>query len=169
MGQELDNDTKKYLENFHEEEFNTHDFMLLFSAIYAIKGNSSFSRDNLLNFIIENKQKEENSNLLHDIEIKSNGIFYYSNNFDEAISKLKWAGILYTISPEEIDSSIYINKGIDVSGIIKSRIDYLNDIINFVSIYEQYEHNKINTPHKNIFDQEIPDIVNTDFKFQKIK
>lgn len=149
----LDDETKKYLDMFYEPKFTAYDFIALFCTITAIKGIFSFSKDNLLDFIVNMKKSNQYDEVLGNINLKNNGIFFYSNDLDEAISTLKIAGLLYTISPEK-DSSICISDNLDISGIIKSRVQYMTALVNFVNDYQKYEMQKINNAYDKICDQE---------------
>lgn len=86
------------------------------------------------------------TNLLNDIYLKSNGLFCHSEEFDEAIEKLKWGKILYTISPEQ-DSTIYIFHDIPISELIKPRAEYIDEVTNFIDEYRKFEIN--NQVHNN--------------------
>ena len=127
----LDKDTQKYLDNFKEKEFSSYNFLCLFVGVSYIKGNKSFDRNKLLSFIEINKTIDFYTKILSDIKIKSNGIFPYSENLEEAYSKLKFLDILYTISPE-VDSTIYIREDIPVNDIITLYSKYYGIMEEFV-------------------------------------
>ena len=133
----LDKDTKKYLDNFKEKEFSSYNFLCLFIGVSYIKGNKSFDRNKLLSFIEINKTIDFYTKILSDIKIKSNGIFPYSENLEEAYSKLKFLDILYTISPE-VDSTIYIREDIPVNYIITLYSKYYGIMEEFVEKYNDY-------------------------------
>lgn len=130
----LDKDSEKYLKKFKEIDFSSYSFLSLFCAINFIKGNKSFNRRKLLSFIEINKNIELYDKILHDIKIKNNGIFPYSENLEEAYSKLKWANILYTISPEE-DDIIYIKEDIPINDIITLKSKYYPIMEEFTEQY----------------------------------
>jgi len=133
----LDKDTQKYLDNFKEKEFSSYNFLCLFVGVSYIKGNKSFDRNKLLSFIEINKTIDFYTKILSDIKIKSNGIFPYSENLEEAYSKLKFLDILYTISPE-VDSTIYIREDIPVNDIITLYSKYYGIMEEFVEKYIDY-------------------------------
>lgn len=124
----LDKDSEKYLSHFKEEDFSAYNFLCLFSAISYIKGEKKFDRDKLLSFIEINKMIKFYDELLYDIKIKN---FSYSENLEDAYSTLKWADVLYTISPEE-DSTIYISDKIPLDDIITLRPKYYHVMEEFV-------------------------------------
>ena len=86
------------------------------------------------------------TNLLNDINLRNNGIYFFSEEFDEAITRLKWGKILYTVSPEH-DSLIYIFEDIPILELINSRSNYIDEIANFINEYKKFE---INMNNKSI-------------------
>lgn len=148
-----------YMEKFQEPEFSSYDFMSLFCVLNASQRNYSFNRDNLINFIKLCKDNNEFDRLLNSIRLKSNGIFPYSDELDEAIAKLKWEKILYTISPEQ-DYSIFIFEDIPMSELLKKRISYFDEMVRFLSKYIDYEIEMIKNSHQQLYNQETIDIDN---------
>lgn len=140
-------ESQNYVERFYESKFSSYDFMCLFTAISASQKKLIFNRDSLIRFIRSCKSNNQFSRLLDDIYLKSNGIFDYSNDLDEAIQKLKIAGILYTISPES-DATMYIFENIPMSKLIKDRLDYFDEMANFVGNYEKYVSDMISQAHQ---------------------
>ncbi len=148
-----------YIEEFKESEFSSYDFMSLFCAFNAFQKNYSFNRDNLINFIKLCKESNKFTKLLNGIRLKSNGIFSYSEELDEAIAKLKWGKILYTISPEQ-DASIFIFENIPMSELIKKRISYFDEMVYFLSKYTDYESEIMRNAHQKQYNQEAIEIDN---------
>lgn len=134
------NEHSKYMERFYNPEVSTYDFLSLFSAFYASQNEFSFDRDHLIHFMHFCKSNSKYKNLLTDINIKSNGISYYSEEFDEAIGKLKWGRILYTISPEQ-DARIFIFKDIPTKELIEPRKQYLEELNCFIEEYQNFNKN----------------------------
>ncbi len=130
-------ESQNYVEKFYEPKFSPYDFMCLFIAINASQKNFIFDRDSLIKFIRTCKSSNQFSRLLSDIYLKNNGIFDYSDDLDEALQKLRIAGILYTVSPES-DATMYIFKNIPVAKLIKARLDYFDEMVDFVRKYEKY-------------------------------
>lgn len=133
----VSNERRKYLDMFSEPEVTAYDFMCLFSATCASQEKYIFDRDQLLAFIKSCKLNGQHSVLLQDINIKSNGVFDCSENYDEAIAKLKWAKILYTVSPEQ-DASIHIFEDTPCDELIKPRIQYADEMAQFVDNFHEY-------------------------------
>lgn len=143
-------ETEKYLEGLYEKKFSAYDFMCLFCAVCASQKQYKFNRDNLLDFIIKCKNEGKYMNLLNDIKFKNDGMFNYSNNYDEAIMKLKWCGMLWTKSPEK-DTSVQISEDTDYIELIYNRIKYIGEFSGFFGQYKNYE---LNLNQKNTFLQE---------------
>lgn len=133
----LDKDTEKYLKGFKESDFSSYNFLSMFCALNFIKDNKYFDRNKLLSFIEKNKNLGLYDKLLNDIKIKNNGVFPYSDNLEEAYSILKWANILYTISPEE-DAKIYIKDDIPLNDIITFKNEYYSLMETFVNDYNKF-------------------------------
>lgn len=133
--------SQKYLEHFYDPEFTSFDFMLLFSTINALQNNCSFNRDNLLKTIEICKSNNEYNDLLEEIKLKSNGIHSYSEELEEAITKLKYSGILYTISPEQ-DSTICIVENQELFESIQLRKDKKEEMTKFISKYNDMNNKK---------------------------
>lgn len=131
----------KYIERFYNPEVTTYDLLTLFSTLFVSQKEYSFDRENLLNFIASCKKNSKFVRILSDVNLKSNGIFYYSEEFDEAISKLKWGRILYTVSPEQ-DSTISIFDDIPITELISPRMSYVDEVICFIEEYKEFEINK---------------------------
>lgn len=162
------NQNKKYIEKFYEPKFTPYDFIFLFSAVNANNKNYSFNKDNLISYIKLCNENFKFTNLTKEIPLKNNGISSFSEELDEAIAKLKWARILYTISPEK-DSTIHIFEDIPTSEIIKPRIDYLEEMYDFIQEYNKFENEIINKYYKKLAEQETKDIDKAIHTLTKIK
>ncbi len=127
----------EYIEHFIDLEFTAYDFCALFSAYNVSQNTHSFDSDNLIQFINFCKQNNMFSRLLRDIRLKSNGLWYYSDELDEAIARLKWGGILYTVFPEKT-SLVHIVEGIPILDFISKRIEFLDEMSAFVDVYEEF-------------------------------
>lgn len=138
---------QQYLDMFYESKFSPYDFMCLFGALNASLKKYSFSRDKLIEFIKLCKDTNQFNMLLEDINIKSNGVFYFSEELDEAIVKLKNGGIFYTVSPEK-DSTMMIFENIPIDELSDKRKDYTPTMSNFLSSYNDFEINDINIKEK---------------------
>ncbi len=115
-----------------KDNFTSFDFICLFTGIYASQKTFEFNRDQLVNFIKECKDKKLFSNLLTKINIKTNGVTYYSQELEEEIQKLRLGFILYTIAPEK-DSTIYIFEDTPIDLLLKERMNYYDEMIEFIS------------------------------------
>ncbi len=140
-------EAQDYVKRFYESKFSPYDFMCLFTAINASQKNFAFNRDSLIKFIRSCKSNKQFSRVLNDIHLKNNGLFDYSNDLDEAIQKLKMAGILYTVSPET-DESICIFENTPMAKLIKDRLDYFDEMVSFIGEYKEYVSDMICSNHK---------------------
>jgi len=131
------NNETKYLDKFYNPDITPYDFLSLFSSVLASQNEYSFVRDSLIEFINHCKKNSLYNNLLKDINLKTNGVTFYSEEFDEAISKLKWARILYTVSPEQ-DSTIWIFNNIPIPELIKHKESFLGEVKQFINEYKQF-------------------------------
>lgn len=135
MDEKNSNSTKvPYIDRFYQSKFTSYDFVSLFCAILSKQQQYSFFREHLIEFIKSSKTNRKYEHILEDIYLKSNGIFNYSDNLDDAIFNLKVGGILYTISPEQ-DSQIYISKNIPTEELISSRSKYVDVMLEFIDEY----------------------------------
>lgn len=131
---------ESYFNSFAHPNFTAFDFMSLFCYTNASKEKYIINRDLLISFIIYCKKYNLFSNLLEGIKLKNNGIFSYSEELDEAISKLKLSDILYTTSPES-NPNVYLYENIDMSILLNKREDYLEEMNNFINQYNDYINN----------------------------
>ncbi len=127
---------------FYEPKFTAYDFLVLFSALNAAQNVFSFYRDTLIRYIDLCKQNDEFKTLTSEINLRSNGINNFSEEFDDAIFQLKIAKILYTVSPE-IDSEIFIFDNIPVKELIEKRKEYAKEMITFIEKYNIFENNAL--------------------------
>lgn len=128
----------KYIEKFYNPEFTAYDFLALFSTLLASIQEYSFDRESLIEFICFCQKNSEFLNILSDISLKYTGVSYYSEELEEAIGKLKWARILYTVSPEQ-DSTIYICENIPITELIKPREKFVQVTDRFIQKYKEFD------------------------------
>ena len=127
-----------YMDRFWDSKFTPYDFMSLFCAVLGSQKQYSFSRNYLIEFIQNCKESCQYTDLLETILLQNNGIFTFSSGLEEAITKLKFGHILYTISPEK-NSEIFIFQDIPISDLMKSRVHYINSMLQFVDNYNKYK------------------------------
>lgn len=140
---------EKYIDRFYDPSFSPYDFLSLFSALYASQKDYSFSRDNLVEFIAVCKKNNKYSNLVGDIHLRNNGIHSYSEEFDEAVAKLKWGSILYTISPER-DSTICVFENTPFAKTMIGKDDFADEMTDFIGEFKEYEMKKDKEYQKRI-------------------
>lgn len=140
----MTDEQKKYLDRFYEPDFTAYEFLTAFSAIYASLGDYSFNRNAMIDFINHCKNNSLFTKILEDISLKSNGVSYYSENYEEAITRLRYGGILYTISPEH-DSTVYIDEKLSITDLLKDKKKYIDDVTNFINEYKNFENENKNS------------------------
>lgn len=128
---------KNYIDMFYEPDFSTYDFIFLFSAMSILEEQNCFNKGHLIAFIRICKSENKYRNILNDINFKNNGLFDYSEDINEAIAKLKWVKILYTIFPET-DATVYIHDDIPTEDILRKRKDYIEEITTFINEYKTF-------------------------------
>lgn len=128
---------EKYIDRFYDSPFSPYDFLSLFSALYASEKDYSFSRDELIIFIDICKKSGKYSHLVGDINLRNNGIHSYSEDLDEAVAKLKWANILYTVSPEQ-DSRIYIFEDTPFTKMMSDKDAFIDEMTDFIGEFREY-------------------------------
>lgn len=139
----------KYMDRFYDSPFSSYDFLSLFSALYASEKDYSFSRDELIILIDICKKSGKYSHLVGDINLRNNGIHSYSEDLDEAVAKLKWAKILYTVSPEQ-DSRIYIFKDTPFTELMRDKEDFIDEMTDFIGEFKEYGMGKDKESQKRI-------------------
>lgn len=127
---------EKYIARFYEPEFTAYEFMCTFCVLKAMQNKFEFYRDDLLDYIKICKDNNQFQDLLEDIHLKSNGIHFYSEDLEEAITKLKFGDILYTCSPER-DSKIYIHEVLPFDFFAKTH-DSIDKMSEFMEGFDEY-------------------------------
>lgn len=130
--------TKNYIDYFYEATFSAYDFLVLFIALNLKERKLEFDKDKLINYIIYCKENRLFTNILQEISLASNGIYKYSIEIDEAIARLKWARVLYTVSPEQ-DGTIFIADGNYDEELIKPRSNYVFEMTNFIEEFNSFK------------------------------
>jgi len=134
MKEKYCNDIKDYLKLFSIPNFTANDFAKLFVAILVEDRRTNFKRNDAIDFLYKAKQEEEYGELLKDVKFKDIGIGVYSDSLEEAFNNMKFANMLYTISPEK-DDTIFIEDHFNYSGIIEQNHEYVGSMRDLVSVY----------------------------------
>lgn len=130
----LDYDTESYVNKFKDSDFSASDFLKMFVIICSSQNKFEFNVRSLVNYICICKENNRFNKILSGISLRSNGIWFYSDELDEAVSRLKFASILYTTIPSVLDN-VYIFDGIQMTEFMKLRMDYYDEMCEFVSGY----------------------------------
>lgn len=116
MEQNKDARTTMYLERFYEPKVTAYEFMKCFFAYLRKNGVREIERD-LVEFLRSQKQIESNTIVLEEINFRTNGVNFYSDDIEDALFNLQNGGLLGKMNPsfgiiiikyseEEIDEAI---------------------------------------------------------------
>ncbi|MCL2843591.1 MAG: hypothetical protein FWE28_09105 [Oscillospiraceae bacterium] len=86
-----------YLSRFYQPKVTAYEFLKYFFA-YVGESTSAVQRD-FVDFLHEQKQLEENTDVMEEINFRSNGIAYYSDDLDDALYNLQNGGLLGKMNP----------------------------------------------------------------------
>ena len=115
-----------YLERFYEPKVTAYEFLKCFFAYLKKSGVGEIDRD-LVEFLHNQKERDANNIVMEEINFRSNGVNYYSDDLEDALFNLQNGGLLGKMNP---------SFGIII---IKYTPDEIEETIN--SIPEQYRNN----------------------------
>lgn len=118
------------------KKISTYNFIHLFCAINVSQNEYEFNRNDLLKFIINSKQEKKYDSIIGNIIFKKASHYLYSDQFDEAIVKLKRNGILWEKSTND-EFRLQISPDISKT-IIDEYKNYLSEIICFINEYNNF-------------------------------
>ena len=98
MGRRADERTSAYLERFYEPKVTAYEFMKCFFA-YLSKNNIREIERDLVEFLRKQKQIESNITVLEEINFRTNGVNYYSDDIEDALFNLQNGGLLGKMNP----------------------------------------------------------------------
>ena len=116
MGTITDVTSSMYLERFYEPKVTAYEFMKCFFAYLRKNKVTQIERD-LVGFLRNQKQINGNEVVLEEINFRTNGVNYYSDDIEDALFNLQNGGLLGKMNPSfgiiiikynenEIDESI---------------------------------------------------------------
>ena len=98
MEQNLNMKSSTYLERFYEPKVTAYEFMKCFFA-YLKKNNINEIERDLVTFLRNQKQFEENKDVLEEINFRTNGVNFYSDDVEDALFNLQNGGLLGKMNP----------------------------------------------------------------------
>jgi len=98
MKYQVNEKTEAYLSRFYEPSITTYEFLKCFFAYLMQKKVEQVDRD-LFSFLYEQKQNEDNNDVLSEISFRSNGVNYYSDDVEDALFNLQNGGLLGKMNP----------------------------------------------------------------------
>lgn len=98
MKNQIDENTNSYLERFYEPKVTAYEFLKCFFAYLKKNETDEIDRD-LVDFLREQKEYEENKAVLEEINFRTNGVNYYSDDIEDALFNLQNGGLLGKMNP----------------------------------------------------------------------
>lgn len=98
MEQKLNMSSTQYLERFYEPKVTAYEFLKCFFAFLKREGKEEIDRD-LADFLRKQKQLEDNKTVLEEINFRTNGVNYYSDDLEDALFNLQNGGLLGKMNP----------------------------------------------------------------------
>lgn len=98
MDYQVDVKPSKYLERFYEPKVTAYEFLKCFFA-YLKKKNIKEIERNLVDFLKKQKECAENGEVLEEINFRTNGVHYYSDDIEDALFNLQNGGLLGKMNP----------------------------------------------------------------------
>ena len=95
---ETTDSTAEYLSRFYEPKVTAYEFLKYFFAYLRKSGVDEVDRD-LEDFLYKQKQSELTRDVLEEINFRSNGVRYYSDNVEDALFNLQNGGLLGKMNP----------------------------------------------------------------------
>ncbi|MCM1082950.1 MAG: hypothetical protein NC428_05665 [Clostridium sp.] len=116
MEHQIDVKSNVYLEQFYEPKVTAYEFMKCFFAFLKKGAVDEIERD-LVSFLRSQKEDIANNDVLEEINFRTNGVNYYSDDIEDALFNLQNGGLLGKMNPSfgiiiikynenEIDESI---------------------------------------------------------------
>jgi hypothetical protein len=98
MRSQFREDMDNYLSCFYRPEVTAYEFLKCFFAFLKLSRIIEAHED-ITRFLYEQKGLSENEVVLREINFKSNGVSYYSNDIDDAIFNLQIGGLIGKENP----------------------------------------------------------------------
>lgn len=98
MEHQVDARSNMYLERFYEPKVTAYEFMKCFFAYLKKRDIDEIERD-LVSFLRSQKEEIDNSDVLEEINFRTNGVNYYSDDIEDALFNLQNGGLLGKMNP----------------------------------------------------------------------
>lgn len=95
---QTDTRTEKYLSRFYEPKVTAYEFLKCFFAYLKKNDIEQIDRD-LVDFLRDQKKVAANEDVLEEINFRTNGVNYYSDNIEDALFNLQNGGLLGKMNP----------------------------------------------------------------------
>lgn len=90
--------TNVYLSRFYDPKVTAYEFLKCFFAYLRKNEIKEIDRD-LVEFLREQKDVAENKDVLEEINFRTNGVNYYSDDIEDALFNLQNGGLLGKMNP----------------------------------------------------------------------
>lgn len=98
MEYQIDARSASYLERFYEPKVTAYEFMKCFFAYLKKEKIDQIERD-LVDFLRNQKEEADNRDVLGEINFRTNGVNYYSDDIEDALFNLQNGGLLGKMNP----------------------------------------------------------------------
>lgn len=98
MEQQVIPETTKYLDRFYDPKVTAYEFLKCFFAYLRQNSVKQIDRD-LVDFLRGQKESEANKEVLEEINFRTNGVNYYSDDIEDALFNLQNGGLLGKMNP----------------------------------------------------------------------
>lgn len=98
MKQVVQTKTNEYQERFYEPKVTAYEFMKCFFAYLYKEKIDNIERD-LVEFLRAQKKNTRNKDVLEEINFRTNGVNYYSDDLEDALFNLQNGGLLGKMNP----------------------------------------------------------------------
>lgn len=98
MGDQMGATSNKYWERFYEPKVTAYEFLKCFFAYLKKRDINEIDRD-LVDFLRSQKESIINKDVLEEINFRTNGVNYYSDDIEDALFNLQNGGLLGKMNP----------------------------------------------------------------------
>lgn len=130
----------QYNNGLYDTYISKSQFVALFCALLKLQGINHFQRNNMIHFIAICMKHGKFQRILKGILAKNENSSLDFKTFDQALSALRQKRLIH-MDIEEQNPTVYISPRIPIKRIINSKIDYLEEMSNFMKAYQIFDQN----------------------------
>ena len=140
MKQQISTKPLSYLDRFYEPKVTAYEFLKCFFAYLRKNDVKEIDRD-LVDFLRSQKELDDNKEVLEEINFRTNGVNYYSDDIEDALFNLQNGGLLGKMNP---------SFGIII---IKYNDKEIEEAINAISEHYRFAIENIAISYKNLTEE----------------